>query len=142
MIVDLLEDRARHIVDAMDEPPPGTEEQDAQTIRDMWSFSPYNERAPEAFWMLHGLALEKLLAEVAASGMTGKEKLEAIKQAHQRADHVALSRVYPHRATVMLLGVTTPERSVQLAERAQRLVEQWQRRGSAPERESVEVSGY
>lgn len=137
LIVDLLEDRAQRIVDSMDEPPPGTEEPDAQRVRDMWSFSPFGERAPEVFWTLHDLGLEKFLGEIARQPVSGAEKFALIRKAYQTAETAALSRVYPQRMPLMMLGITTPERSVKLAERAQRLVEQEDKRQGTPEPEPV-----
>ena len=140
LIVDMLEDKAQHIVDSMDEPPPGTTEPDAATVRAMWSFSPFGDRAPQTFWMLHDLAVEKLLGEVGKSGLQGDAKLKAIRAAQQQAEAAALSRVYPHRASLMLLGITTPERSVELAEHAARIVDQEQKRtASRPEPEPAGV---
>jgi hypothetical protein len=133
LVVDLLEDRAQRIVDSLDEPPPGTTRQDPQTVRDMWSFSPFGEQAPEVFWMLHDQALQMLNQDIAAQGLQGDQLLNAIRGARQKAEASALGRVYPHRAAIMLLGVTTPERSVALAKRAQRLVEQEDKRQGKPE---------
>lgn len=128
LIVDLLEDRAQRIVDNLDEPPPGTSEQDPATVRAMWSFSPYAERAADVFWMLHDATLDQLLAAIAQSQVRGDDRMKALRAAYQKAELVALERVYPQRVTLMLLGVTTPERSVALAEKAQRLVEQDEQR--------------
>lgn len=129
LIVEMLEERAQRIVDALDEPPPGTQEPDAATVRAMWNFTPFGARAPMAFWGLHDLALEKLMGEIVAAGVDGADRVKAIRAAHQKAEMAALSKVYPHRAQLILLGVTTPERSVALAERAKRLAEQGQASG-------------
>jgi hypothetical protein len=142
LIVDMLEDRAQHIVDAMDEPPPGTEEPTPDEVRAMWSFSPYGTQAPTVFWTLLGLTLEKLLSEVMAQPqLSGEERMKAIRAAHQQAEIATLNRVYPHRAGLMMLGITTPERSVELAKHAQRLSEQEPRRPAKPEPEP-EVAMY
>jgi len=124
LIVEMLEERAQRIVDALDEPPPGTKEPDPQTIRDMWNFSPFGDRAPMVYWTLHDLALEKLMGEMAAAQLPAADRVKAIRQIHQQAEMAALTKAYPHRAELILLGITTPERSVQLAERAKRLAEQ------------------
>lgn len=143
LIVDLLEDRAQRIVDTLDEPPPGTEEQDPRLVRDMWNFSPFGERGPEVFWLLHDMALDKLLAEAAATPMPGSERMRALREAHQKAESAALSRAYPQRAELMLLGITTPERSVALAARAKRLVGQEDKRqGVAEMNPQQEVMAY
>ena len=136
LIVDMLEDRAQHIVDQMDEPPPGTEEPDAATVRAMWTFSPYGDKAPAVFWMLHDLTLERLLADVAAQQLQGDDQLKAIRGAQQKAEATTLARVYPHRGPLMMLGFTTPERSIELAKKAARLVEQDQKREKPGEREA------
>lgn len=141
LIVDMLEDKAQHIVDSMDEPPPGTTEPDAPTVRAMWSFSPFGDRAPQTFWTLHDLALEKLLGEVGKSGLQGDAKLKAVRGAQQQAEAAALSRVYPHRAALMMLGITTPEKSVELAEHAARIVDQEQKRTSARAQPEPEPAG-
>lgn len=134
LIVEMLEDKAQRIVDALDEPPPGTKEPDPQTVREMWSFSPFGERAPLAFWALHDMALERLLQELAAAGdMPADQRMKLLRNAHQQAEATALGRVYPQRATLMMLGITTPERSVELATKAQRLVEQEDRKQGSPE---------
>ncbi len=44
MIVEMLNDKAQHIVDALDEPPPGTQEPSTDQVRDMWTFSPFGDR--------------------------------------------------------------------------------------------------
>lgn len=140
LVVDMIEDRAEHIVAAMDEPAPGTEEPDAETVRAMWTFSPYGAQAATVFWTLHDLSLEKLLKDIEAQpALQGEDRLKAIRAAYQTAEATTLGRVYPHRAALILLGITTPERSIQLAEKAQRLVDQEDKRqGNKP----VEAVAY
>jgi hypothetical protein len=126
LIVEMIADRAQHVVDALDEPPPGTSEPDSEQVRAMWSFTPFGTRAEAAFWTIHDLALEKLMGEIAqqAASMSADQKMQMIRQAHQQAEITAMQRTYPHRAQLIELGITTPERSVQLAEKAARLVDQ------------------
>jgi hypothetical protein len=126
LIVDMLADQAQRIVDNLDEPPPGTHEPDPETVRMMWSFTPFGSRAEAAFWTIHDLALDKLTSEIAAQAqsMPADQKMQALRQAHQQAEMTAMQKVYPHRAELLMLGITTPERSVELAEKASRLVEQ------------------
>jgi hypothetical protein len=124
LICEMLEEEAQRVVDALDEPPPGTKEPDAATVRAMWNFSPFGDRAPMVYWGLHDLALEKLMGELAAANLPAADRVKAIRTIHQQAEMAALTKAYPHRAELILLGITTPERSVQLAERAQRLAEQ------------------
>jgi hypothetical protein len=133
LAVDLFEDRAQRTADVLDEPAAGTTRQEPQTVRDMWTFSPFGEQAPHVFWMLHDQALQLLNQDIANQGLQGDQLLNAIRGAKQKAEASALGRVYPHRAAIMLLGVTTPERSVALAKRAQRLVEQEDKRQGKPE---------
>jgi hypothetical protein len=133
LIVEMLEDSAQAIVDTLDEPPPGTQEPDTETVRRMWQFTPFGARAPQAFWGLHDLALEKLMGEISAMpDLPAAERVKMIRSAHQKAEMTALQKCYPHRASLILLGITTPERSVQLAERARRLAEQDEDKSSAP----------
>lgn len=140
LIVDALEDQAQRIVNSMDEPPPGTEEPDAETVRAMWTFSPYGTQAATVFWTLHDLALEKLLADIPPE-LQGDEKMKAIRAAYQTAEATTLGRVFPHRAALILLGITTPERSIHLAEKAQRLVDQEDKR-TAGNTKPVEAMAY
>lgn len=139
LIVDMLEDRAQHIVDSMDEPPPGEQEPTPDMIRAMWQFSPFGTRGPLVFWMLHDLAFQKAMEQIVSTpGLSGDERLKAIRSAAQKAESDALSRTYPHRAAIMKLGVTTPEQSVKLAQHAQRLVDQEQKRqGQEPQEQPV-----
>lgn len=131
LIVDALEDQAARMVASLDEPPPGTEEPDAARVRAMWTFSPYGNRAPEIFWMLHDLALNKLLNDIAMQPeLQGDDRMKAMRKAYQTAEATTLGRVYPHRAALILLGITTPERSIELAKKAQRLVEQESKRAA------------
>jgi hypothetical protein len=53
-----------------------------------------------------------------------QDRLDKIQQAHQMAERSALDKAYPHRSALLMLGVTTPERSVQLAQRAARIAAQ------------------
>lgn len=138
LIVDALEDQAQRIVDALDEPPPGTTEPDNETVKAMWSFSPFGDKASQVFWMLHDLALEKLTADIAAQPqLQGEDRMKAIRGAYQKAEASALNRVYPHRASLCLLGITTPERSVELAKKAARLVAQDTKLNQVPELANV-----
>jgi hypothetical protein len=140
MIVEMLSEKAQRIVDSMDEPPPGTQEPDAATVRLMWNFTAYGSRAAQMFWGLHDLALEKMMGEMQAQPMSAADRVKAIRQVHQKAEMAAMQKIYPHRASLLMLGITTPERSVQLAERAKRLAEQDQ---SAPEMApSMEGAAY
>lgn len=124
LIVDMLEDQAERMVQAMNEPPPGMQEPDTQQVRAMWTFSPYPN--PErTFWAIHDMLLPSLLAQISAQqGMPGDERMKAVRGAHQQAELAALQRVYPQRAKLVMLGTTTIDRSVQLAKRARRLTEQ------------------
>lgn len=129
-----MEAQAQRIVDSIDEPPPGTQEPDPEMVRGMWLFSPFANHE-QMFWRIHDATLEKMLAEIPVQGLPGDERLNMVRQAHSRAEHVALSRVYPHRAALTQLGITTLERSVELAKHAERLVRQQEKR--EPEREMV-----
>lgn len=122
LIVDALHAQAERMVDAMSEPPPGMQEPDAATVRVMWDFSPF-PHPEQAFWELHDLTLGPLIAQVAAAPMPGDQRMNAMRQAHQQAELTALQKVYPQRAKLALLGVTTIERSVKLAEHAARLLQ-------------------
>jgi hypothetical protein len=125
MIVEMLNDKAQHIVDALDEPPPGTQEPSTDQVRDMWTFSPFGDRAPFVYWQLHDLALESLMNEISQMpNLAPQDRLDKIQQAHQMAERSALDKAYPHRSALLMLGVTTPERSVQLAQRASRIAAQ------------------
>jgi hypothetical protein len=86
---------------------------------------------------------ERFLQEIAQQpGVQGADRMQLIKKAQQDAELAALSRVYPHRLVVMQYGVTTPECSVQLAERAQRLVDQEAKRAeSTSQPEGATASG-
>lgn len=123
LIVDMLYDKAQRMVDAMDEPPPGMQQPNSDRVRAMWRFSPYPN--PEAaFWEVHDLALTQAMQAIMQQPQTdGVQLASAIEDAHTQAETAALQKVYPYRAQVMLLGVTTPQRSVDLARRAQRLAE-------------------
>jgi hypothetical protein len=123
LIVDLLEDRAQRIVDVLDEPPPGTTEQSNDQVKAMWNFSRYPDPAA-MFWMVHDQILGQALQQILQQPMDGASMSKAIAGAHQQAEMEALAKVYPHRGELVLLGITTPERSVELAEHAAKLVEQ------------------
>ena len=143
LIVEMLEDSAQAIVDTLDEPPPGTQEPDNAQVRAMWNYTPFGARAPQAFWGLHDLALEKLMGEISAMpDLPAAERVKMIRSAHQKAEQTAMQKVYPHRASLILLGVTTPERSVQLAERAKRLAEQEEKTEPTPEPAMQEAAEY
>lgn len=136
LIVDMMEDQANRMVAAMDEPPPGMQEPDTATIRAMWAFSPYPNPV-KAFWELHDLQLPLLLNQVASQpGMSGDERLKAIRSAHQQAELTALQRIYPQRAKLCMLGITTIERSVQLADHAAQLA------ARAPQQPQQEAMAY
>jgi hypothetical protein len=140
MIVELLNDRAQHIVDAMDEPPPGTQAVDAAQVRAMWTFSPFGDRAPYVYWQLHDLALQSLMGEIGQMpNLSAADRIKMVRAAHQKAEMAALAKAYPHRAALILLGATTPERSVQLAERAASLAKQ---DVGKPEAAPAEVTAY
>jgi hypothetical protein len=136
LIVDALYAQAERMVDAMNEPPPGMQEPDAATVRMMWDFSPF-PHPEQAFWELHDVTLQPLIAQVAAAPIPGDQRMNALRQAHQQAELAALQKVYPQRAKLALLGVTTIERSVKLAERAARLSQQQQPPSSPAPQEAV-----
>lgn len=132
LICDMLEDQAKRIVDSMDEPPPGMQEPDSDTVRAMWSFSPYPN--PETrFWQMHDALLPNLLAQIAQQPMAGDEQLKAVQAAHREAELQALQTVYPQRVKLVLLGVTTIDRSVELADRAARLMQRAAQQRGEPE---------
>jgi len=136
LIVDMMESQAQRVVDSIDEPPPGTQEPDPEMVRRMWQWSPFANHE-QMFWRLHDATLQKMLAEITTQPMAGDERLNLVRQAHSRAEYVALSRVYPHRAALVQLGITTLERSVELAKRAERLVRQTEGRRAPERREAM-----
>lgn len=146
LIVDMLYDQAGRIVASMDEPPPGMQEPDTDTVRAMWTFSPYGPpaRADRILWQIHDMLLPGMLAQIAAqTDLPGEERLKAVRAAHQQAELQALQKVYPQRAKLVQLGVTTIQRSVKLAERAQRLVARGEPHQKPHEMPRVEeVTGY
>lgn len=142
MIVDMLEDQAQRMVDAMDEPPPGMSEPDSATVRAMWDYSPY-PNPEQAFWQLHDMTLPMLLAQVAAMPeLSGDARLRNIRAAHQMAEQQALEKVYPKRALVAMLGITTIERSVKLADHAARLAAQEDKQQGTPEMAPAQEVAY
>lgn len=142
LIVDMLEDRAQHIVDVLDEPPPGMEEQNPDQVRAMWNFSRY-PNPEQMFWQIHDSTLDTLMRQILASPMDGVSMNKAMMAAHQKAETDALVKVFPHRGELVLLGITTPERSVQLAEHARRLVEaDDKRQGVSEMNPMMEAVGY
>lgn len=103
LLCEAIEDRAKRLVAAMDEPPIRGVAVSPDVQRRMWSFSP-SAHPDSDFWALVDLAL--------ASGMT-----------QSQAEEIALREVYPYRATLCGIGTATLEYQVAAAERISRLIE-------------------